>query len=288
MVRSMTGFARAETSAQGCQLLWEMRSVNHRYMEVQLRLPEGLRHLEAPLRERASSLLGRGRVEATLGLRRSAETGGSLQLNQELVRQLAAQAREVAAIAGDSAPLNPLELMRWNGVLEQPVPDEAALAPAAIAGFEEALAGLAMARSSEGARLAELLEQRCVEIERLVLQVRTRLPEVLPRIRERMRERIAGLDVEANPERLEQELALVAQKLDVSEELDRLESHLVEVRTTLAADEPVGRRLDFLVQELNREANTLASKSADTRTSAQAVDLKVLIEQMREQVQNIE
>jgi len=288
MIRSMTGFARTESTAPGYSLLWEMRSVNHRYLELQLRLPESLRALESELRGLTGKSLGRGRIEASLSLRRNEEDAPAQQLNLKLARQLIAKASAVAAEIPQPAPIGPLEVLRWPGVLEQTETDASALAPAVLAGFQQTLAELASARGREGERLAGLLRQRCDEIEVLVTAVRKRLPEVLERIRERLRERIAGLGVEANPERLEQELVILAQKMDVSEELDRLESHLVEIRAGLAGDEPVGRRLDFLVQELNREANTLASKSADPLTSSQAVELKVLIEQMREQVQNIE
>jgi uncharacterized protein (TIGR00255 family) len=194
----------------------------------------------------------------------------------------------VADELGNSAPVSPLEILRWPGVLEQEEQDPAALHPVVIQSFEAVIADLNGARSREGARIHEMLERRLAEIETHVADVITRLPVVLTRIRERMAERVAALGVPADPDRLEQEVVILAQKMDVSEELDRLKAHLAEFRDTLKSDAPVGRRLDFLVQELNREANTLASKSADADTTRRAVDIKVLIEQIREQVQNVE
>jgi uncharacterized protein (TIGR00255 family) len=284
----MTGFARSETATPQGQLLWEVRSVNNRFLEVQLKLPDFCRNLDNELRQLAAAQLGRGRVEASLGLRSGDNRGAASRVNMALVRQLVTQVRALADELGSSASVSPMDLLRWPGVLEQDEQDPAALLPVVTASFAAVLAELGEARAREGARIQEMLERRLGEIESHVASVVARLPAVLARIRERMAERVAALGVTVDPERLEQEIALLAQKLDVSEELDRLTAHLAEFRANLQSDAPVGRRLDFLVQELNREANTLASKSADAETTRHAVDIKVLIEQIREQVQNVE
>jgi uncharacterized protein (TIGR00255 family) len=284
----MTGFAQSETGTPQGVLLWELRSVNNRYLEVQLRLPELFRPIENDVRQLAAARLGRGRVEAGLSLRNAQGLPAASRLNLVLARQIIAHAQTLADEVDNPAALNALELLRWPGVLEQEEQDLSALLPLALAGFETALADLDAARGREGARIEEMFERRLTEIEGSVATVVSRLPTVLARIRERLAERIASLGIQTDSERLEQEIALLAQKLDVSEELDRLTAHIAEFRSNLRAGIPVGRRLDFLVQELNREANTLGSKSADAETTRLAVDIKVLIEQIREQVQNVE
>jgi uncharacterized protein (TIGR00255 family) len=284
----MTGFAQSESGTSQGVLLWELRSVNNRYLEVQLRLPELFRPIENDVRQLAAARLGRGRVEASLSLRNPQGQPAGSQLNLVLARQIISHAQTIADELKNPAALSPLELLRWPGVLEQEEQDLSALLPLALAGFESALADLDAARGREGARIEEMFERRLAEIEACVATVVGRLPTVLARIRERLAERIAALGIQADSERLEQEIALLAQKLDVSEELDRLTAHIAEFRSNLRSGIPVGRRLDFLVQELNREANTLGSKSADAETTRLAVDIKVLIEQIREQVQNVE
>lgn len=288
MIRSMTGFAQSDTATPQGVLLWELRSVNNRYLEVQLRLPELFRPIENEVRQLAAARLGRGRIEASLTLRNPQGQQAASQLNLALARQIIGHARALADEIRNTAALNPLELLRWPGILEQEEQDFSALLPMAIAGFDAALTDLDDARAREGARIGEMFERRLAEIESSVAAVVARLPAVLARIRERLAERIEALGIPADRERLEQEIALLAQKLDVSEELDRLTAHIAEFRNNLRSGIPVGRRLDFLVQEFNREANTLASKSADADTTRQAVDIKVLIEQIREQVQNVE
>jgi uncharacterized protein (TIGR00255 family) len=288
LIRSMTGFAQAESGTPQGVLLWELRSVNNRYLEVQLRLPELFRPIENDVRQLAAARLGRGRVEASLSLRSVQGQPATSRLNLVLARQLIAHAHTLADELKNPAALNAVDLLRWPGVLEQEEQDLSALLPLALAGFESALADLDAARSREGARIEEMFERRLTEIEAAVAAVVSRLPTVLARIRERLAERIASLGIPADRERLEQEIALLAQKIDVSEELDRLTAHIAEFRSNLRSGTPVGRRLDFLVQELNREANTLGSKSADAETTRAAVDIKVLIEQIREQVQNVE
>ena len=288
MIRSMTGFAQSDTATPQGVLLWELRSVNNRYLEVQLRLPELFRPIENEVRQLAAARLGRGRIEASLTLRNPQGQLAASQLNLALARQIIGHARALADEIRNTAALNPLELLRWPGILEQEEQDLSALLPLAVAGFDAALTDLDDARGREGARIEEMFERRLAEIESGVAAVVARLPAVLTRIRERLAERIEALGIPADRERLEQEIALLAQKLDVSEELDRLTAHIAEFRSNLRSGIPVGRRLDFLVQEFNREANTLASKSADADTTRQAVDIKVLIEQIREQVQNVE
>jgi uncharacterized protein (TIGR00255 family) len=285
----MTGFARSETPSQLGQLSWELRSVNHRYLEAQVRLPEGFRAVEPEARAVIGRSVRRGKLDAILTLRLAGERPLHATLNPDFARELIGHARSLAAVIGETAPLDPVDILRWPGVLVEEETRLETLHPLALAGLERAVADLAASREREGARLHELLESRCAEILVRVAAVRARLPQVLAAIRERLIERVRSLVATVDSDRLEQELALIAQKLDVSEELDRLESHVTEFRAAMEKpEEPAGRRLDFLLQEFNREANTLASKSADAETTRQAVDLKVLIEQMREQVQNVE
>jgi uncharacterized protein (TIGR00255 family) len=288
MIRSMTAFARRAADTEWGQLTWELRSVNHRYLEIATRLPEDLRAIEQVLRERAGKRLKRGKLDCNLRLRGTAAVPGDIELDTGYLDRVLEAARVVAGRIDAPAPLDPLELLRWPGVVQVTQPDVTPLAETALGLFDEALDELIETREREGARIRDLLLERLAAMEPLVEAVRKRLPEVKARIRERLLARLAEVGVEADPGRLEQELVFQAQKLDVDEELDRLSGHIAEVRRVLARSEAVGRRLDFLMQELNREANTLASKSADGETTKAAVDLKVLIEQMREQVQNVE
>jgi uncharacterized protein (TIGR00255 family) len=284
----MTGFARESVETTLGTLTWEIRAVNHRYLDVQFKLPEDLRPKEQVFRQQASAVLGRGKVECGLFFRRATDQQSEMQVDTDLVALIGARISEVSAKLPATAAVNPVEILRWPGVMQQPEIDAEPLYGEASALLDTALQAIDSMRLSEGQRIAEMLEGRCVEIAALAASVRARMPEVLAASRLKQKARIEKLDVEADPARLEVELALIAQKIDVDEELDRLESHLVEIRGALADEKPVGRRLDFLMQELNREANTLGSKSADTDTTKAAVDLKVLIEQMREQIQNVE
>lgn len=289
MIRSMTGFARAGAQGPGARLRWEIRSVNHRYFDLQLRLPEGLRSIEEECRAIVAAGPRRGKVDATLTLNVEAAAAPAAELDRDAARRLLEQVDAVSRDIARPARIDPLSVLRWPGVLREPEQkDLEALFPAAREALAAAVEELQASRAREGSKILAMLEARCREILEHVAAVRARLPTVHADIRSRLRERLAALDVAANPERLEQELALLATKLDVSEELDRLEAHVAEVRDTFTKDEPVGRRLDFLIQELNREANTLGSKSADGETTRLAVELKVAIEQMREQVQNVE
>ncbi len=288
MLHSMTGFARASVETELGMLSWEIRAVNHRYLDVQLKLPEDLRPKEQAIRQQVSAVLGRGKIECGLYFKRDVDQQSEMQLNDELIEVLRARLAEIAAKFPQAAAVNPVDVLRWPGVMQQPETNAEPLFESASELLSSTLSALNAMRLSEGQRIREMLESRCADIEGIAAQVRVRMPEVLATTRAKQKERIDKLDVEADPARLEVELALIAQKIDVDEELDRLESHLVEIRDALDDDKPVGRRLDFLMQELNREANTLGSKSADSETTKAAVDLKVLIEQMREQIQNVE
>lgn len=288
MLHSMTGFARESVETDLGTLTWEIRAVNHRYLDVQFKLPEELRPKEQAFRQQASAALGRGKVECGFYIRRAVDQQSELQIDADLVEVLRERLSAVTAILPQSTPVSPLEILRWPGVVKAAEIDAEPLFADASGLLNKALEAANGMRQSEGQRIQEMLTSRCADIEKIAALVRERMPEVLAATRAKQKERIANLDVEADPARLEVELALVAQKIDVDEELDRLESHLVEIRDALGEKKPVGRRLDFLMQELNREANTLGSKSADSTTTKAAVDLKVLIEQMREQIQNVE
>jgi uncharacterized protein (TIGR00255 family) len=289
MIRSMTGFARRERQGTWGTLTCELRTVNHRYLEVSLRLPEDLRGLDGEVRQRLGAQLRRGKVEAGVYLRPAANTAPGLELDRALLERLLERLREVGGLVG-GAPAAPgaLDLLRWPGVIRETERDLTPLTAEALALVDETVAELNASRAREGARIHELLRQRCDGLTERVAYVRARLPEIATRIRSKVAERVAQLGAPVDEQRLEQELVLLAYKMDVAEELDRLGSHVTETLRVLDADEPAGRRLDFLMQELNREANTLSSKSQDVDTTRAAVDMKVLIEQMREQVQNVE
>lgn len=287
MVHSMTAFARNEQATAHGTLSWELRSVNHRYLEPHLRLPEAFRDLEGAVREALRQGLSRGKVECTL--RFAEESAGKpLQVDADRARQLIAAAEQVAALIQQPAPLNPLEVLAWPGVLVADSADPQALNAAALKLFDQALGELKAGRAREGAELAKLLNDRLDSILDEVAALRELVPQMLAGQRAKIETRFAEMQAELDPQRLEQELVLLAQKSDVAEELDRLSTHVSEVRRVLKAGGAAGRRLDFLMQELNREANTLGSKAFDPRSTQAAVNLKVLIEQMREQVQNIE
>jgi uncharacterized protein (TIGR00255 family) len=289
MIASMTGFARRETSGPWGSLICELRSVNHRFLESSLRLPEELRSLDPEIRQQFGRGLKRGKVDCSITYRRIDTAARRLDLDHEVLEQLLGRVREVTGLAGATpVSIDALEALRWPGVIRDTDTGTEDLLVAARALAAATIEDLALARSREGARLGEFIEQRCAGLIARIAQVRTRLPEVRTRIRSRLDERLAELKAEVDQDRLEQELALLLQRLDVDEELDRLGAHVEEIRRIIAGSEPAGRRLDFLMQELNREANTLSSKSQDLETTRAAVDMKVLIEQLREQVQNIE
>jgi len=283
----MTAFARAERAGPQGTLSWELRSVNHRYLEPHLRLPESFRDLEGSVREALRQGLSRGKVECTLRFTEET-TGKPLQVNRERASQLVAAAETVASLIKQPSALNPLEVLAWPGVLVADATDPQALNNDALALFNEALNELKAGRAREGADLARLLDERLTSIKTEIATLRTLVPQMLAAQRQKVLDRFADMRAELDPQRLEQEMVLLAQKSDVAEELDRLSTHVTEVRRVLKTGGQAGRRLDFLMQELNREANTLGSKAFDPRSTQAAVNLKVLIEQMREQVQNIE
>jgi len=287
MIRSMTAFAACERAATGGQLSCELRAVNHRYLELSVRAPEELRGIEATFRERVAQKLSRGKVDLGFRYRPLAGTAGELRVNEALLGQLA----DLATKAHSRFPglrTEFIELLRYPGVVEEEAFDQAGLQADALALLDEALKQFVQAREREGANLAAVMRERVDGIERIVAKVREWLPEIRAALRARMELKLADLKLPLEPGRLEQEVVLNLQKIDVDEELDRLASHIAEARRVLALPEAVGRRLDFLMQEFNREANTLGSKSVDSRTTNAAVELKVLIEQLREQVQNLE
>ncbi len=288
MIRSMTSFARCVSQGEWGSLQLELRSVNHRYLELNLRLPETIRVLEPKIRERISQRLGRGKVDCNIHFQPPVESAGEMVINEALVKKLAHATREVDALIYNPSPVNSLDVMQWPGVMQPPALDEERVHSEALLLLDQAIEEMTQNRSREGEKLKAIILKRCDAADEVVKAVRARLPEVLAAVRNRLSERLADLRQELDENRLEQEMVIAAQKLDVDEEMDRLETHLTEVRRVLDSDKPVGRRLDFLMQELNREANTLGSKSADTETTSASVELKVLIEQMREQVQNIE
>jgi uncharacterized protein (TIGR00255 family) len=281
MIRSMTGFASAERLFAFGRMTWELRSVNHRYLEVGFRVPEEFRSLEPDIRRILGEHLSRGKVDANLRFVPAADAAGSnLVLNRELLGRLLELHADVAEAC--------MALMRWNGVIEEQPPDPQPLRTAALELLTEAAADLRASREREGAQMDAVIRERLDSISAQVTRVRAWLPDIREGLRQKLLTRIGELSQPLEPGRIEQEVAFLAQKIDVDEELDRLDAHVVEARAILERDEPVGRRLDFLMQEFNRESNTLSSKSVDHRTTQVAVDLKVAIEQLREQVQNIE
>jgi uncharacterized protein (TIGR00255 family) len=284
----MTAFARVDGKFDGAELVWELRSVNHRYLEVYLRLPDDLRHIEPLARERISARLNRGKVEGVLRCNWEAQQDGALELDRQRLAAVIEACREVEKRSPDATSPGVVDLLRWPGVAREPEPDAGTAQQGALTLLEQGLEQLVATREREGAHLSTVLTSRMEGVEQQVQKVRARLPEVRSRMRDKLESRLAELNLEVDTTRLEQELVYLTQKMDVDEELDRLQGHVEEARRVIARSEPIGRRLDFLMQEFNREANTLASKSADSETTAAAVELKVLIEQMREQVQNVE
>jgi uncharacterized protein (TIGR00255 family) len=287
MIASMTGFARREVSGPWGTLVCELRSVNHRFLEASFRLPDELRSAEGELRQRLTREVRRGKVDCAMSYRPAQAAAAGLEVDTAALERLTARLKDL----GRSIPfahVDLIDVLRWPGVLKEDGSGGEQLLIAARALFGGTLEELVAARAREGGRLGEVLEQRCSALEALVQQVRARLPEVHARMRTRLEDRVKELAGAVDTDRLEQELALLLQRLDVDEELERLAGHLIEVRRVVGGNEAAGRRLDFLMQELNREANTLSSKSQDLETTRAAVDMKVVIEQMREQVQNAE
>lgn len=289
MIKSMTAFAAAEKNHPWGRLTWEMRSVNHRFLDISTRMPEDFRVLEADVRGRISARLSRGKVDATLRFTPAPGLAGSqLTLNQSLAESLLETHRQFSRVAGIESAPDTSQLLRWPGLVEQPPPDPEPMRKAALELLDECITGMVDAREREGAAIHAALSERIEGIHRWVGEIRAWLPDIRDGLRGKLMERCQDLPQPLETGRLEQEIALYAQKLDVDEELDRLAAHTQEGLRVLAMDEPVGRRFDFLLQEFHREANTLSSKSVDLRTSQAGVELKVLIEQLREQIQNVE
>ncbi|MDP3293153.1 MAG: YicC/YloC family endoribonuclease [Nevskia sp.] len=285
----MTGYARAEQQNPSGRLSWELRSVNHRYLELQFKLPEEFRSMENDLRQLATQRIGRGKVEAGLRYSRDNGVAGGLQIDAERLGAVLAAVEKITGQLRTSTAPDPIQVLAWPGVVRTDIaPDLVVPIADAMLLFQAALDDFTATRSREGERTKLYLIERLDAMVVLVERVKLRAPQVRDAWLDRLRAKIAELGVDVDPARLAQEAALAAQRLDVDEELSRLGSHFTEVRDTLVREEAVGRRLDFLMQELNREANTLSSKSQDAEMTRCAVEMKVIIEQMREQVQNIE
>lgn len=288
MILSMTAFSRQQLDQEWGSLVWEIRSVNHRYLEASTRLPEQFRSLENPIREKVRSKLNRGKVECQLRYQAGEKFQSEMQLDTQLVRKLVQANIEIEQITGHSENLGSMEILRWPGVIQDQEFDQAEVAKLALELFDAALEDLISSRAREGEELKGFVLQRVGSIREIVVSVKEKLPQIIAQQKLNLASRLEEFKTELEPARLEQEITLLAQKADVDEELDRLEAHLNEVERVVNTHGQKGRRLDFLMQELNREANTLSSKSIVTETTLSAVELKVLIEQMREQIQNIE
>jgi uncharacterized protein (TIGR00255 family) len=288
MINSMTAYARQIYRGEEGELIWEIRSVNHRYLEVFVRLPEDLRGLEPTVRDRVGQRLKRGKLDCALRYQPGTAAPANLSINRPLVQSLRSAAEEVGEIMGSSAMPTPTEVMRWPGVLREGELDLDPLQARAADLLERTLEELAATRGREGEALAQVIRQRSDSLLEHTRTVRQRMPQVLAEIRARISARLSEVSEQMDATRLEQEMVLLAQRLDVDEEMERLAVHLEEVRRVVDQGGVVGRRLDFLMQELNRETNTLTSKTSDVEVTRRAVDMKVLIEQMREQIQNIE
>jgi uncharacterized protein (TIGR00255 family) len=285
----MTGFASAERQYPFGRLTWELRSVNHRYLDIGFRVPEEFRALEPDIRRTLGEFLSRGKVDANLRFVPAASlASSSLELNHQLAGRILSLHEELKTISGLDQDPNLQSLLRWPGMVEECVPDPQPLHAAALELLAETATGLRAARGREGEQMDAAIRERLQSISGYVNEVRGWLPGIRDGLKQKLLSRVADLQQPLDPGRLEQEVAILSQKIDVDEELDRLDAHVHESLLVLERDDPVGRRLDFLMQEFNRESNTLSSKSVDNRTTQAAVELKVAIEQMREQVQNIE
>ncbi|PKH23571.1 YicC family protein [Enterobacterales bacterium CwR94] len=287
MIRSMTAYARREIKGEWGSAAWELRSVNQRYLETYLRLPEQFRSLEPVARERIRNRLTRGKIECSLRFDADPSAQSALILNEKLAVQLV-QAANWVKLKSDEGVINPLDILRWPGVMSAQDQDLDAIASELLAALELALDDFVAARETEGAALKGMIEQRLAGVSAEVTKVRAQMPDVLTWQRERLTSKLEEAQVQLDSNRVEQELIMMAQRVDVAEELDRLDAHVKETYNILKKKEAVGRRLDFMMQEFNRESNTLASKSINADITASAIELKVLIEQMREQIQNIE
>ena len=288
MVRSMTAFARQTVESELGTLTLELKSVNHRFSEVSLRLPEELRPVEAKIRERIGQVVKRGKIDANLRYQTPAAQVSGFEIDQDLVSSITAASKDVEKILPGIASFRMIDVLKWPGVLKAPEVDVEQLVATTMALLDEGLKELKETREREGEKLRQLLLERCEAMATEVAKVQQRIPVAIEAMRQRIKEKLTEWQAELDDARLEQEVVFLCNKSDIAEEMDRLQAHIEEVKRVLDEKKPVGRRLDFLMQELNREANTLASKSPDTEMTRASVELKVLIEQMREQVQNIE
>lgn len=288
MIHSMTAFAREQSEGQWGTLTCEMRSINHRYLEVSLHLSETLRVFEGQIRELIRKMVKRGKIECSLRYRPGMEADTAFVVNKSLVQELAKAGDEITGLLKNSAPINTADVLRFPGVLESKEADQAMLQSEVLRLVEQTLKDLLAAREREGAELNKLFHERMEYMQKEMDKVRSRLPQAMKDAQERLLKRFADAKVELDPARIEQEMVMFAQKIDIAEEIERTETHINEVRRVLKNGGAAGRRLDFLLQELNREANTMGSKSTDTVITHAAVEMKVLIEQVREQVQNVE
>ncbi|EFX92269.1 TIGR00255 family protein [Actinobacillus ureae ATCC 25976] len=287
MIYSMTAFAHLEIKKEWGNAVWEIRSVNQRFLETYFRLPEQFRNLEMTLRERLRASLTRGKVECSLRIELNNNQSSELELNKEYAEKVISSLQTLRSIAGEGE-INLVDILRYPGVVDAQTQDLDQIGQDLLAGFEQILANFIAMRGREGANLQALIQQRLDTIAEIATKVQAQMPEILQWQKDKLQQRFAELNLQLDPQRLEQEMVLTAQRVDVAEELDRLQLHAKETTNVLKKGGAVGRKLDFMMQELNRESNTLASKSINADVTNLAVELKVLIEQMREQIQNLE
>jgi uncharacterized protein (TIGR00255 family) len=288
MIKSMTSYGRAEHSEEWGEASCEIRSVNHRYLEMSIRLPEELRLLEQAIRDLLSKQLKRGKIDCNIRYQQNENFKGTLPVNEELLTKVLETAKKIDTQLTSSAPINSLELLRWPGVLDRDIPDPEAISKPLFKLVHQTLVAVIDTRQREGGKIRTMIMERSKAAKNIIACVREQIPTILDGIRKKLTLRVQELSSEFENDRFEQELLLLSQKMDVAEEMDRLDAHIDEVQRVLDQDGPVGRRLDFLMQEMNRESNTLGSKSIHLDTTNASVNLKVLIEQLREQIQNIE
>ena len=288
MTKSMTAFARIQQSLDEGELIWEIRSVNHRFLEVHFKMPEEFRSSETRFREILQHRLKRGKIECFLRFNVNVQQSADITINPQQAKSLVSACQEINNLLHQPSEVDPMEVLQWPGVVQESKLDMKPVLVASEVALNKALDDLIANREREGQRMRDLILQRCEAIQKIVNKTRKKMPEIQQRYQKKLHERLDAIKIDVNHDRLEQELVHLAQRMDVDEEIDRLDSHLKEMNDVLNRDEAVGRRLDFLMQELNREANTLGSKSADISSTNASVELKVLIEQIREQIQNIE
>ncbi|MAV32257.1 MAG: YicC family protein [Gammaproteobacteria bacterium] len=288
MTHSMTAFARQESSTESYVLAWEMRSVNHRYLEINIRVPDSLRSIENSIRGAIRSNFTRGKIECHLRYQITENSSSSIKIDTELVSHLLSATEQIKILSEETSPLGMSEILKWPGVIIDNDSDSLALESDAISLFKKTMEDLKTSRAREGKELGSFIQARSHSVLEIIAKTRELMPQILTRERNQLLEKISKLKIDVDSSRLEAEIVLLTQKADIEEELDRLHTHITEVQRVLTLKESKGRRLDFLMQELNREANTLSSKSIVIETTRSAVDLKVLIEQMREQIQNVE